>query len=259
MTDEQKKLLRQKTMEITNPALVAAINGIKSSPTPPPQAQADYINALLRARLIVPVALSDGEEENKLQVKFSHLTNKQGKKYFMAFTDIEELKKSRSDINKMDFLGLGYNDFARMLSDPKCQMEGFAINPFSDNVIVGPQQALAIKNIITAQRIKNGEIAVIRELTDIPDEVRAPLESYFDKRGDVKKAYLLAMSKGEQQNRLIVADLDEDKDFEEFKTELFDKFLNDMNDEKAPFVVMSFADPTGKQSTREKVPFYVRV
>ncbi|MCH5325436.1 MAG: enhanced serine sensitivity protein SseB C-terminal domain-containing protein [Eubacterium sp.] len=259
MTDEQKKILRQKTMELKNPELLAAMRELKKSPTPPPKVQADYINSLLRARLIVPVAMEDAQEENKLNVKFSHITNKQGKKYFMAFTDIETLKQSSNDVDRMAFLGLTYNDFAKMLSDPKCQMEGFAINPFTENIVIGPQQAHAIKSIVNAQRVKNGELAVITELEDIPEEVTRPLENYFDSRGDVKKAYLMGMRKGEQFNRLIIADVDEGTDFQEFTKDLNEKLLSSTNDEKAPYLVMSFAEETVKHATKEKVPFYVKV
>ncbi len=258
MTDEQKKILKQKTMELKNPDLVAAMREMKKSPKPEPQVQADYINALLRARLIVPVSMSDAEEENKLQVKFSHITNNKGQKYFMAFTDIETLKKTRSDVDKMQFLGLTYNDFAKMLSDPKCQMEGFAINPFTENMVLGPKQAQAIHAIITAQRVRNGELAVIEEIAELPEELTRPMESYFESRGDVKKAYLMQLRKGEHINLLIVVDTEE-QDFEAFRNDFNEKLLNELNDENKPFVVMSFNEEAGKQATHEKVPFYVKI
>ncbi len=258
MTDEQKRILKQKTMALTNPELLAALREIKKSPKPSAQVTADYINALMKARLIVPVAMTDAEEENKLQVKFSHVTNNKGQKYFMAFTDIETLKKSRNDIDKMQFLGLTYNDFAGMLSDPKCQMEGFAINPFTENIIIGPQQARAIQGIITSQRVRNGELAVIEEIEDPPEELTRPMESYFEDRGDVKKAYMMELRKGDHVNLLLVVDT-EAEDFEQFRSDFNEKLLNGLNDENKPFVVMSFAEEAGKQATHEKVPFYVKI
>ena len=87
----------------------------------------------------------------------------------------------------------------------------------------------------------------------MPDTVTKPITSYFDSRKDIKKAYIMNMRKINQLNRLIIVDFEgEDDKFTE-------KVLKDINDEKAPFMIMNFNQPAAKQATKEKVPFYVKV
>lgn len=263
MTPEQMKTLQQKTRELKNPALLDIIRKMKAKQpeNPTPEEQQTYVEELLKARLIVPVAMGepDAENPNKLQVQFSHISNEKKERFFMAFTDMETLLKNARDDEKLQLLGLTYNDFAGMLSDPKCAMVGFVINPFTENIICGAPQAQVIKQYITAKKVQSGELTVINELADIPEEVTRPIEKYFDKRGDVKKAYLLSMRKAEKIFRLIIADTNEDVDFKEFSKEFGETILKPMNDEKAPFLVMSFAEDAAKTATKEKVPFYVKI
>ena len=178
----------------------------------------------------------------------------------MAFTDMETLKKStKENTDKLQLLGVTYNDFATMLSDPKCKMIGFVINPFTENIVCGPNQAQVIGKYITSKKIQSGELSVINELSGIPEEVTRPMEQYFNSRGDVKKAYLLGMRKGNNLSRLIIADVDAESDFAAFAKDFSEKVLKEMNDPKAPFLVMSFAEAAAKKATKEKVPFYVKI
>ena len=85
------------------------------------------------------------------------------------------------------------------------------------------------------------------------------MEQYFNSRGDVKKAYLLGMRKGNNLSRLIIADVDAESDFAAFAKDFSEKVLKEMNDPKAPFLVMSFAEAAAKKATKEKVPFYVKI
>lgn len=264
MTTEQMKNLQQKTREIKNPGLLDIIRKMKAKqPEPPtPEENETYINELLKARFIVPVAFGkeDSENPNKFQVQFSHIANKKKEKYFMAFTDMETLLKTAKDDEKLTVLGLTYNDFANMLADPKCSMVGFAVNPFTENIVCGAQQAQVIKQYITAKKVQSGELTVINELTGIPEEVTGTIEKYFDGRGDVKKAYLLGMRKADKHYRLVVVDTEESvTDFPAFAKEFGETILKPLNDERVPFMIMSFAEKAAKQATKEKVPFYVKV
>lgn len=125
---------------------------------PEPQYQVDYIDNLMEARLLAPVTVTDmsGENENQMKVQFSHLTNPQNEKYFMVFTDMETMQKNINDISKICVIAVTYKDLSAMLSQPKCAMKGFVINPFTENIICGPQQAEVIANYI---RQKNSTAA----------------------------------------------------------------------------------------------------
>ena len=68
------------------------------------------------------------------------------------------------------------------------------------------------------------------------------------------------MRKVDSLNRLIIVDFEGDKDaFNAFTKDFTEKVLKDINDEKAPFVIMDFNQDAAKAATKEKVPFYVKI
>lgn len=264
MTPEQMKALQQKTREIRNDDLLKIIRQMKAkAPEPPtPEEHVEYVEQLLKARLIVPVSFGEEDKEhpNRLQVQFSHLTNNKKERYFMAFTDMETLLKNAKDDEKLNVLGITYEDFVRMLSEPKSKMTGFAINPFTENIICGPEQGRAIGRYIAQKKVESGELTMINELSEIPDDVLRTLEKGLDRFGNVKKAYLMAMRKGDQRSRLLILDADETvTDFGELAKQFAAEVLKPINDPKCPYLIMSYAEKAATQATKEKVPFYVKV
>ena len=256
MTQEQLNAIQEQTKKITNPKLLEVMRTLKKcaeeKTNPEPQYQVDYIDNLMEARLLAPVTVTDmsGENENQMKVQFSHLTNPQNEKYFMVFTDMETMQKNINDISKICVIAVTYKDLSAMLSQPKCAMKGFVINPFTENIICGPHQAEVIANYIRQKKFNSG----------VPDTVTKPITSYFDSRKDIKKAYIMNMRKVNQLNRLIIVDFEgEDDKFNDFTKDFTEKVLKDINDEKAPFMIMNFNQPAAKQATKEKVPFYVKV
>lgn len=266
MTQEQLNAIQAKTKKITNHQLLEIVKRLKKASdekvNPEPEEQAKYIDALMEAKLIAPVTITDmnGETENQIKVQFSSLTNPQKERYFMVFTDIETMRKNIQDTDKILLIAVTYKDLAAMLASPNCAMKGFVINPFTENIICGPQQSEVIARYINQKRFNNGELTVINEVTGVPETVTKPIIKYFDERKDVKKAYIMNMRKVNQLNRLIIVDYEgEDDKFNDFASDFTDKVLKDINDEKAPFMVMNFNQPAAKQATKEKVPFYVKV
>lgn len=266
MTQEQLNAIQAKTRQIANPKLLEVIRALKKAAeekaNPKPEAQSAYIDSLMEARLLAPVTITEmsEENENQMKVQFSHLTNPEKEKYFMVFTDVETMKKNVKDIDKVFLLAVTYKDLSAMLAQPECAMKGFVINPFTENIICGPQQAQVISAYIRQKKFNEGELTVINEVTGIPDEVTKPITSYFDSRRDVKKAYIMNMRKVNQLNRLIIVDFEgEEEQFNDFAKDFTEKVLKDINDEKTPFMIMSFNQPAAKQATKEKVPFYVKV
>lgn len=264
MTTEQMNVLQQKTRALKNDKLLDIIRKMKAKypEQPTNEEHTEYVEELIKARLIIPVSFgeTDKDDPNKMQVTFSHLTNNKGDKYFMLFTDMETLLKNAKDDEKLKVLGITYNDLVQMLSAPQCNMKGFVINPFTENIVCGPDQGKAINQYITHKKIQSGELTVINELTDIPDDVVKELERHFDSLGCVKKAYMMSMRKADKRYRLIIVDTDETvEDFPEFAKELAQTKLREMNDAEVPYLVMSYAEEAAKRATKEKVPIYVKV
>ena len=266
MTQEQLNEIQEKTKKITNPKLLEIMKELKRSAEEKtalkPDAQAEYVDSLMEAHLIAPVTITDmnGEKENQMKVQFSHLTNPENEKYFMVFTDVATMEKNIKDADKVFLIAVTYKDLAAMLAQPNCAMKGFVINPFTENIICGPQQAQVIARYVNQKKFNEGQLTVINEVRGVPDEVTDPITSYFDKRKDIKKAYIMNMRKVDQLNRLIIVEFEgEDEKFNDFAKDFTDKVLKDINDEKAPFLIMNYNQPAAKQATKEKVPFYVKV
>ena len=140
---------------------------------------------------IMPAMITPFDADGKLKMDSSHLKNKQGDAYIMAFTDYDTLLQAAKGASaEPQALGFTYGDLVRMISEKGCPMKGFAINPFTENIIIGPQQAHAISMLSIQMKVESGEMAVINELPAIPFEITAPIEKYFDKVKTVKKAYV---------------------------------------------------------------------
>ncbi|MBQ2798443.1 MAG: enhanced serine sensitivity protein SseB C-terminal domain-containing protein [Ruminiclostridium sp.] len=251
-------LLKKKVMAIKNPELLAAMREIKASEKPEEGVQKKYVNAIMKASFVVPVAIKSVDADGKLKMDISHLKNKQGDAYIMAFTDYDTLlKAAKGASTEPQALGFTYGDLVRMVSEKGCPMKGFAINPFTENIIIGPQQAHAISMLSIQMKVESGEMAVINELPTIPFEITAPIEKYFDKVKTVRKAYLMSLKRADEERRLVIVDLFEGVDFAEFSKAFAEDVLKPMDDEKMPFMVMPITEEAAAISVKEKVPFYV--
>ncbi len=266
MTPEQIKTIQQAARKITNDELVERIQFLKKSIAekhPLTTEENDSINeAMLKARFIAPVALHDVDSANPnaARVQFSHVGTKDGKKYIIVFTDMKTLLKNAKDDEKLLVIGFTFGDLVKAMGDPSMKMNGFVINPFTENIVCGEAQIKGVMMYLQKKKYDKGELSVINEVTGIPDEVTSPMTNYFDKRGDVKKAYIMNMRKVDAFNRLVIVDFEGDEDkFKEFAQDFSEQVLKPINDEKAPYVVMSFDQPAAKQATREQVPFYVKI
>ncbi|MBP3921612.1 MAG: enhanced serine sensitivity protein SseB C-terminal domain-containing protein [Ruminiclostridium sp.] len=252
------KLLQQKVRAIKNPELLAAMRELKATENPGEDIQRRYVSAVTAASFVVPVAIKGIDEGGKMQMEISHLKNKQGDAFIMAFTDYDTLLQAAKGANaEPQALGFTYGDITKMLSDKACPMKGFAINPFTENIVIGPQQAHAISVLSIQMKVESGEMAVINELPTIPFEVTAPMEKYFDKIKTVRKAYLMSIKRAEEERRLVIVDLFDDVDFGEFSKAFAEEVLKPMEEEGMPFMVMPITEEAAAISVKEKVPFYV--
>lgn len=253
-------LLQKKVKEIKNPELLAVIRELKATEKPSEELQRRYVTAVINAKFVVPVTIKNLDDKGKMTMDISHLKNKQGQAFFMAFTDYETLMMAaKNNTDKLQVIGFTYGDFTKMLSEKSCPMTGIAINPFTENIVIGPQQAHAINVLSIQMKVEKGEMAVINELPTIPFEITAPIEKYFDKIGIVKKAYLMSLQRGDSTHKLVIVDLAEGEDFQQFSKDFAENVLKAMDDEKEPFIVMPVTEQAAAVSVKEKVPFYVKL
>ena len=76
------------------------------------------------------------------------LTTKDGKRFFMAFTDWMELKKWKDEENQQTF-ALKFEDYAAMLLRKDAQGNtspalGFVINPYGGNIVISKEMAAGL-------------------------------------------------------------------------------------------------------------------
>jgi hypothetical protein len=258
MAGADLNLLQQKVKAIKNPELLAAMRNLKATEKPEEQAQRTYVTAIIKASFVVPVNIKSIDENGKMNMEISHLRNKQGDAYIMAFTDYETLKQAAKGAQaEPQVLGFTYNDLVRMITEKGCPMKGFAINPFTENIVIGPQQAHAINMLSIQMKVEKGEMAVINELPTTPFELTAPMEKYFDKVKTVTKAYLMQLKRAGEEQYLVIVDLKEGTDFAEFSKDFAEEVLKPMEEGNKPFMVMPITEQAAAVSVKEKVPFYV--
>uniref|UniRef100_UPI0040569ECC SseB family protein n=1 Tax=Acetatifactor sp. TaxID=1872090 RepID=UPI0040569ECC len=135
---------------VSNPMLIGAIELMKAEPTPEHRKMvSDEIvkGIFLSPARVVPVPEAG---ETKLgpgsQVQLPALAAPNGKQFFMAFTDMSELKKWRDEEGQQT-VALSFEEYASMMFKKDAQgnmspIAGLVINPFSINIVV-PKEMVA--------------------------------------------------------------------------------------------------------------------
>ena len=142
--------MNNKMKFISNPMLIGAMELVKKNKSP--ENLKVFMDELLHARLISPIVITppptideNGKakltEENKISIPM--IPGPDDKKYFMAFTDMEELKKlkAKGSINVLPF---GIKDYAVMMANAADKCDGIAINPTSNGPVVNKAMVAAI-------------------------------------------------------------------------------------------------------------------
>ena len=167
--------MNNKMMLISNPMLIGAMELVKKNKSP--ENLKVFMDELLHAKLLSPVVITppptvdeNGKAkltpENKISVPM--LSGSDGKKFFMAFTDMNEVKKMKAD-GQLNILGFNFQDYAVMIAkaDEKC--DGLVINPQSNGPIVNKAMVAAImNNVLKRQQEKT---ATKQEAGDAETEV----------------------------------------------------------------------------------------
>lgn len=149
---------------VSNPMLVGCIELMKAEDTP--EHRKMFVEELTKAQLLspalmepAPVEQADGtlKPEPGTKVQFPMLGAPDGKKFFMAFTDLAEYEKWQEKANqKLPFFALKFDDYAALLLRKDAQGNagpglGFVINPLGANIVVPREMAANIMAVRIAQ------------------------------------------------------------------------------------------------------------
>ena len=119
---------------ITNPMLTGAMELMKASDTV--EHRQMFIGEMIHAKFLSPVVInpqpvpdengiSKIDKDAKIQVPM--LTAPDGKHFFMAFTDLDELQKWNKEGGQQIF-GFSFADYVGMIRNAKENCNGFIIN-----------------------------------------------------------------------------------------------------------------------------------
>lgn len=147
---------------VSNPMLMGAIELVKAdnSPEHKKMMSDEIVKAhFLTPATVTPVPTTNEKGETKIgpgtQIKLPALTAPNGQQFFMAFTDMAELKKWKDEEGQQT-LAMSFNDYAAMMFRKDAQgntspIAGFIINPCSENIMV-PKENIA--QYVSAQMAK---------------------------------------------------------------------------------------------------------
>lgn len=265
---------------VANPALNAAAKKLREENNP--QNLNVVINELTRAIFLAPAKVEVSgpmpkpDANGRIQmpkdtrVTFSLLKASDGRSFFPAFTNEEEMRKwTQSTANQV--MALRFDDYARMLQQSD-NVAGFVVDPFGDNLRFESKMVASIKQQHDAAvarakaglrqtQIKPGDKVTIVEPTVYPDALLDPLCELFAQQEGVAAAYLQIMLVNET-DRFYLLVLDAPKD---------DKLFAAIAQAARPFMsspetlakkinlnITTSETPLGQQGMRDSEPFYIR-
>lgn len=148
---------------IANPMLISAMELIKKDKSL--SSYKVFIDEMKHATFLSPVIVSKApvnpEEGEGNRITAPMLTGADGKRYFMAFTDVTELNKIKKDKKaSLNVIPADFKDYAVMVAKADENCNGFIINPFSNGPMVGKELiAKIVQDSVQRQMDKEQENA----------------------------------------------------------------------------------------------------
>ena len=152
-----------KMLYIANPMLIGAMELVKNNKSP--ENLKVFMDELLHAKLLSPVVITPPPvadetgkvkltEENKISVPM--MAGPDGRKFFMAYTDMAELKKLKSEA-QLNVFGFNFQDYAVMIAQADDKCDGLVINPQSNGPIVNKAMVGAIMDSVLKKKADHTE------------------------------------------------------------------------------------------------------
>ncbi|MDH6363455.1 hypothetical protein M2139_000430 [Enterococcus sp. PF1-24] len=209
--------------------------------------------------LLSNLPMTDDKEAvgEKVDLAFATLANPSGEQFFPVFTDWQSLKAWQPELTTQAFV-MDFNDLAQLVLERE-EMQGFAINPFSENILFTEDM---IRNFRGHQGLKengHGEVVLdggtslqIGEPEEYPTEMIAAITAALKEKSEVKRAWLRLMKNGGEVSYLVVVD------FAGSREVLFPALAEiGMPYLKGMFLdLVEYQSDFGKNAVAEVAPFY---
>jgi len=222
----------------------------------------------MHAYLLAIVHMNENDVEHKedhtavfrknAQISFVMLKDQNQKDYLPVYTDWNAIGKNEAykDMHINTFI-LSFDDMASITSGKA----GIAINPFSDNFIITPENVVHIKqhrdNILrgySENTVEKDTKVQIGDPADYPASMVESIKQYAKKDKDVKAIWLKLMIKDNEKSYLLVVDFTGDRH------KVFSSIANaasSHNQSGLPIDMVSYADQFGHDAATGQ-PFYKR-
>lgn len=149
---------------ISNPMLVGAMELLKAENST--KHRDFFLQELMKAHLLTPATVTPRPERDESgmlrmlpdsQIQVPMLSTREGGvRYFMAFTDMQELKKWVKSLEESQQLFVfGFQDYAAMVKRADSQCDGFAINPGGANIRVTRKMIDTIQEAMAGGNTQN--------------------------------------------------------------------------------------------------------
>lgn len=267
--DENK---RPDIRKIENPDLIEAIENLKKD-SQNKENEIAFVAQLRKAVFISPAIIEvkdDNGEFHRLEaekadpentrINFMMLSQKDGKTFLPAFTNLNELKKFRED-EKLQTIVTNFEQYLSIICSDDKGPDGFVIDPFGSNLIMPRELLKALFNAEKKMNEEHKNQVLLGDAKEYPEDLLDALKNFFDENGTVENAYIRMLRKGNEVSFLFIVDYDdcEDKD-EKVRKELFDAIAECAKEFRKGLgiSIVSVADDFGKQAIENKLPFYTR-
>lgn len=251
---------------------------------PTPELEEKIYEAFRTFRFLMPIVVYNEDDiatmtEDKVvtikedaEMQVIPLENEEGEKVFPAFTDLYEVNRAGIDLATPEhyLLEMTLSRFETLV-DNSDDVMGFAINPFSHNVVIaGPQFAhyherLAQEENEQEKRQARAEAQAIADLeeaeayqieTDVHNtDLEKSLAKEMDAQGNVHRAYLLKKVYLDKERYLVIVDKERDGK----------SIFADLRDAAYPVLpyedqieFLSYNEPEAKTYVEQMTPFYER-
>lgn len=248
-----KKLDFLKNVE--NPKLMETIKILRAGDEKP------FNIALMTAKFLCPAVLDvvetkqNGEVHQGVKMNLFNLNANNGCKYLMAFTDYNEMLKWKDEETDQAVV-MAIPQYTSIMEAPNNHFDGFVINPFSDNIVIRREYLIKLKENLRLVRkpiILDAEETIMEDSDAFPKGLIPAVIDYFNQSKDVQKAYLIAMTKEEEQDYLMVVETTENpKYLFPCINNVCEQYLNDKK-----LNIVPAGTPLAKAAILGMDPFYI--
>lgn len=253
--------------KISNPQLVEALDALHKENTPQNQGRVlDLVlnhASFLAPVVIAPVPQGQNVPENlkgKAAIQFQLITTKDGRPFFPAFTDWQELRKFCGP-KQQKVVMVRFDNYASMvLQDGRTA--GMVVNPMGLSLTLdrATMEKLAKKKAELArgyaqEQVEKDTQVMVGDPEEEPEELLEAVSSLAEKREDIQRLWLREMVRQDGMKRYIIV-VDHNGEQEEVFQAIAQAAAPHFG--KLPVDMVPYGTSFAEAATEDAEPFYIR-